>query len=170
MKFAVVWKRGHLVTVACSGRGCRRRTSSSGLQHGWLSETPCGDSLYREDEVDDDKKTDIQLGTGRGFTVCIEIKPLDDGRYSAAELVSTLKDQIVGQYLKGQNSANGILVLFQLKDRKWKVPGYHGLQSFDALLAYLNIEAERIRREHNAQKGVRPVEALVIFGIRCYVK
>jgi hypothetical protein len=125
-------------------------------------------SVQREEEVDDDKKTDIQLGTGRGFTICVEIKPLDSGRYSAEELVATLRDQMIGQYLKGNNSANGVLVLFRLKDRKWKIPGHQKMQSFEVLRTYLNSEAERIKLEHNAMSG-HAVESLTIFDFRCYV-
>lgn len=124
-------------------------------------------SVQREEEVDDDKKTDIQLSM-KSFTVCVEIKPLDADRYSAEELVSTLREQIVGQYLKGHNSAHGVLVLFRLSERRWKVPGHHGLQPFECLMAYLNAEADRIREEHNA-KSSRPIESLIIFDFCCYL-
>ena len=62
-------------------------------------------SIAREEEVDDDKKTDIQLGCQHG-KVCVEIKPVNKGRgYSAKSLTKTLRTQIVGQYLKGFNSS-----------------------------------------------------------------
>jgi hypothetical protein len=126
-------------------------------------------TVQREEEVDDDKKTDIQLGTGRGFTVCIEIKPLDsENRYSAAQLVSTLKDQLIGQYLKGHNSAHGILVLFRLEKRTWKV-NRRSKQDFEVLLRHLEQQAEALIEEHNKKRNVRLVQVIKIFDIRCFV-
>lgn len=118
-------------------------------------------SIHREEEVDDDKRTDIQCACTAG-NVCVEIKPLDSHRgYSATSLVDdTLKRQIVGQYLKGWNSASGILVLLQLDNKKWTIAGAAG-KEFDALVKYVQKEADKIR----ASKP--EVVALHVFGIRC---
>ncbi|MDO9269161.1 MAG: hypothetical protein Q7T96_08630 [Methylobacter sp.] len=55
-------------------------------------------TVSREEEVDDNKEPDIQLGCSKG-KVCVEIKPLSrDHSYSANSLTDTLRTQIVSQY------------------------------------------------------------------------
>ena len=109
-----------------------------------------------------DKMTDIQLSCPAG-NVCVEIKPVDKTRYSATTLTATLRTQIVGQYLKGTNSRCGILVLMQLDDKTWDIPGGATRQPFSALLAHLEGQA-------NAIKASSPgVEELAVFGMRCIV-
>ena len=106
--------------------------------------------------------TDIQLSCPAG-NVCVEIKPVDSGRYSANTLTDTLRTQIVGQYLKGNNSSRGILVLMQLDDKKWDIPDELARQPFSALVGYLAGQATAIRA---ASAGVNE---LVVFGMRCIV-
>jgi hypothetical protein len=133
------------------------------LQH-WLAAHFCDTpnrrfSIHREEEVDDDKKTDIQLSARVG-SVCVEIKPIDRGRYSANSLVGTLRDQIVGQYLKGENSQHGILLLFQLDTKNWDIPDGPKAQPFPVLVEYLQRQADRIKAESGIQQ-------LLVFGINC---
>lgn len=118
-------------------------------------------SVHREEEVDDDKRTDIQLACAVA-KVCVEIKPLDKTRsYSASSLVEdTLKRQLVGQYLKGRNSSRGILVLMQLDDKRWDLPGARG-RDFDELVRYLQNAANEIKL------NTASVAELHVFGIRC---
>jgi hypothetical protein len=116
-------------------------------------------SVHREEEVDDDKETDIQLSCPDG-NVCVEIKPIDATRYSANKLASTLEDQIVGQYLKGNNSSRGILVLIQLDDKTWSIPGVGNRQPVSALVKYLNGQADLIK---NRSPGVNE---LIVFCMR----
>lgn len=118
-------------------------------------------SVHREEEVDDDKRTDIQLACATA-KVCVEIKPLDSTRsYSASSLVDdTLKRQLVGQYLKGRNSFRGILVLMQLDDKRWNLPDATGV-GFEQLVKYLQDEADKIKLNTPA------VAELHVFGIRC---
>lgn len=117
-------------------------------------------SVHREEEVDDDKKTDIQLAC-HGGNVCVEIKPVDKERaYSATSLVDTLRIQMVGQYLRGTNSSRGVLVLMRLDDKSWDVPEKGSRQSFGDLVAYLQRQAEEIRRETGvAELVVFPMNA-----------
>lgn len=84
------------------------------------------------------------------------------------QLVATLRDQIIGQYLKENNSANGIHVLFRLRDRTWAIPGQGTRQPFEALLTYLQTKAERIRIEHNSVPQSSKVESLSIVDIKCF--
>lgn len=134
------------------------------LQH-WLAarlrDTPNRRfSVHREEEVDDDKATDIQLSCPHG-NVCIEIKPVDKTRYSANSLTTTLQTQIVDQYLKGYNSSHGILVLFILDSKTWDIPGTGRGQSSSALVAHLQEQAQII-------KAASPnVQKLVVFPIVC---
>jgi hypothetical protein len=120
-------------------------------------------SVHREEEVDDDNMTDIQLSCPAG-NVCIEIKPVDISRsYSANSLTDTLRTQIVGQYLRGSNSSRGILVLMQLDKKRWDIPGGPAGQPFDALVDYLDDQAKSIKRSSAR------VNELAVFGIRCVV-
>ena len=120
-------------------------------------------TVHREEEVDDDKKTDIQLSAST-FNVCVEIKPVDADRgYSANSLTDTLRTQLVGQYLKGYNSSRGILVLMQLDDKAWDIPGGTKGQPFPVLVSYLEAQAESIK---SSSFGVNE---LAVFGIRCVV-
>lgn len=118
-------------------------------------------SVHREEQVFDDKKTDIQVSASQ-FNVCIEIKPVDTSRpYSANSLKLTLQQQIVDKYLKGYNSSRGILVLLKLDNKTWEVPGLGSGRTFDELVAYLDGEATAIKRN---SKGVNE---LIVFPMRC---
>jgi hypothetical protein len=120
-------------------------------------------SVHREEEVDDDKMTDIQLSCPAG-NVCVEIKPVDASRsYSVNSLTNTLQTQIVGQYLRGKNSSRGILVLMQLDNKAWSIPGGSVGQPFAALVDYLQVQAQSVKRTSAG------VNELAVFGIRCVV-
>lgn len=120
-----------------------------------------GFSVHREEVVDANARTDIQLSCKYG-NVCVEIKAVDDERsYSANSLVDTLRTQLVGQYLKGYNSAHGILVLFRLDNKRWQLPNKAKLQSFRELVSYLEGQAKLIKDDNSE------VEALEVFAIDC---
>jgi hypothetical protein len=116
--------------------------------------------VSREDAVDHRKKPDIHLHHQVG-KVCIEIKPADDGRYSAEEFRNQLIDQLVGQYMGGLNSRHGILVLFLLKKRTWRIPSGNSSANFEELLAFLQTTSDELRI-NNAR-----VEGLKVIGINC---
>lgn len=118
-------------------------------------------SVTREPQVDDDKQTDIEVSCAAG-KVCIEIKPLDSSRgYSANSLADTLKDQLVGKYLKGRNSKHGVLVLFRLDDKVWQIPDGPNDAGFEDLVSYLKAQATQIKAQNDK------VERLEVFGIDC---
>lgn len=121
-------------------------------------------AVAREEEVDDYKKTDIQLSAST-FKVCVEIKPVNSKRgYSANSLTSTLRDQIVAQYLKGANSSRGILVLVQLDNKTWDIPGGMPKEPFNCLVGYLEDQAELIKREFPS------VQELRVFAMSCILR
>ena len=117
--------------------------------------------VHREPQVDNEKRTDIEVSNRTG-KVCIEIKPVDSmRRYSAKTLTGTLRNQLVEQYLRGQNSHHGILVLFRLDKKIWRIPNMRAMGTFDQLIEYLNEQAEVIKTE------CTDVEKLLVFGINC---
>jgi len=118
-------------------------------------------SVHREEVVDADKRTDVQLSCQYG-NVCVEIKPLDrTRRYSAKSLVDTMRTQLVGQYLRGLNSRHGILVLLRLDDKTWAIPDTAKSADFAALLVYLRSQADAIRRDYPQ------IKELEVLGIDC---
>jgi hypothetical protein len=117
--------------------------------------------VHREPQVDDDKRTDIEVSSAAG-KVCIEIKPVDSHRsYSANSLTQALREQLVGQYLRGQNSKHGVLVIFRLDDKKWETPGGPERGDFNELVEYLTEQAAKIESQSTA------VESLKVIGIDC---
>ncbi|MCI5142559.1 MAG: hypothetical protein D3909_12740, partial [Candidatus Electrothrix sp. ATG1] len=119
-------------------------------------------SVHREEEVDNDKETDIQVSCKYG-NVCIEIKPVDKTRnYSANSLSDdTLQRQLVGQYLRGYNSQHGILVLFRLDEKNWDIPDGEKEEPFSLLIDYLQRQADILKASSpNVQK-------LHVIGIDC---
>lgn len=95
-------------------------------------------SVTREPAVDADNRTDIEVSSPAG-KICIEIKPLGKGRsYSAQSLTDdTLNRQVVGQYLRGKNSRHGVLVLFRLDRKTWRIPRVDGRREFEELVGHL---------------------------------
>lgn len=122
-------------------------------------------SVHREEELDNDKKSDIQVSCKYG-NVCIEMKPVDQlttrRKYSANFLTKdTLRRQLVGQYLKGYNSRYGILILFRLDEKKWNIPNGKRNQQLPALVEYLQQQANTI------EASSANVDALHVIGIDC---
>ncbi|WP_372397758.1 hypothetical protein ABMY26_27605 [Azospirillum sp. HJ39] len=82
--------------------------------------------VTREEEVADHKEPDIRLRRAQVGVVSIEIKPLDSGRYSVAELKDTLETQLVGQYMRAVDSRHGILLLCMIESRRWEIENPDG--------------------------------------------
>jgi hypothetical protein len=117
--------------------------------------------VHREPQVDNDNRTDIEVSSAAG-KVCIEIKPVDSCRpYSANSLTETLRAQLVGQYLRGQNSKHGVLVVFRLDGKNWKIPGGPARGKFNDLVGYLEEQAATIKADST------DVEELRVIGIDC---
>jgi hypothetical protein len=119
-------------------------------------------TVHREEVVDMRKKPDIQCSCATAV-VCLEVKPVGRPQgYSANDLISTLEEQIVGQYLRGTNSCSGVLVLFQLDDKGWDLPSGPG-RPFDELVPHLQLEADRIKQQSPS------VAELRVIGMRCVI-
>ena len=118
--------------------------------------------VHREPQVDDDKRPDIEVSSAAG-KVCIELKPLDATRsYSARSLrETTLREQLVGKYLRGQNSKHGVLVVCRLDTKQWEIPGKPDHGTFQELVGYLAEQAAQIEAENS------DIESLRVIGIDC---
>jgi len=149
-----------------SDRGLFDKGTKEKLLQLWLAarlrDTPNSKfTIHREEDVDADNETDIQV-SARCWNICIEIKPVDAKRgYSAISLTATIREQLVGQYLKGFNSNHGILVLFRLDKKRWDIPGVGKRQTFPALVQYLQDQADAIKA------SLPHLQRLVVFPVDC---
>lgn len=117
--------------------------------------------VTREEEVADHKEPDIRIRRSQVGVVSIEIKPLDDGRYSVAQLQNTLKDQLVGQYMRAVDARHGILLLCKIKNRKWQITKPDGTVNRSAglpdLLKVLNDAADGLVADRPDIEGVKVI-------------
>lgn len=68
-------------------------------------------SVMREEQVADGKRTDIRISTADGDQRAVmEVKIADNG-WSLPDLQRSLRDQLVGQYLRHSNCKAGCLLL-----------------------------------------------------------
>ncbi|WBF66049.1 hypothetical protein LN040_09920 [Desulfovibrio subterraneus] len=104
--------------------------------------------VTREDEVADQKRTDIRLSAVQGGQkAVIEIK-LADTRWSLTDLVKALRNQLVGQYLRHESCKAGCLLLtFNGQKTYWVQPGTKKRLSFEKMVEYLNQIAKEIQAE-----------------------
>jgi len=112
-------------------------------------------SVVREPEVDRKKKPDIRLTVpGLGPTT-IEIKWAHD--WTGNQLDGTLPNQIVGQYMRANNSRFGVLVLANFKpNKKWQPDGTAEVD-FKGLTARLTAQAKDILRTNDEIEGLNVV-------------
>jgi hypothetical protein len=116
--------------------------------------------VVREDEVADHKEPDIRIRHPVAGIVSIEIKPLDQKRYTYQVLVDTIRDQLVGQYMRTARSGHGVLLLcLCVKPRRWRVANPQRYVQFKELIRLLQIEANAIG-EQNPN-----VDGLAVVGI-----
>lgn len=116
----------------------------------------------RESEVDLGNKPDIEVTAAAG-RVPVEVKPVDKDRYSANDLIATLRNQLLEKYLARGGSRHGALVVFKLEEKTWEIPGGPRRGSFGDLIGYLKHEAEQLRINDPR------VGRLVVIGIDCTV-
>ena len=117
--------------------------------------------VTREDEVADDKHTDIRLSVAKGgVKAVIEVKIAD--KWTPAELERALRKQLVGQYLRHASCRSGCLLLtYHGRKRYWyrKQSGTRRRTTFPELVALLDDKARVI--ENDSSHGVR----ITVFGL-----
>jgi len=105
-------------------------------------------SVAREPEVTRRRKPDIRMYNPRcDGPVTIEVKIAE--RWELSDLKTALADQLVGTYMKANNSRHGVLVVCASGPSKtWKVGSGVPNVDFDGLLAMLRLVACDLKRAH----------------------
>jgi hypothetical protein len=116
--------------------------------------------VVREDEVADQKRTDIRLAAVRADQkVVIEVK-LADTRWSLTDLERALRNQLVGQYLRHETCKAGCLLMtYDGQKEYWIHPVTGKRLNFDDMVAYLNERARALEIE--CRHDIR----LAVFGL-----
>lgn len=101
--------------------------------------------VTREEEVADQKRTDIRVSAVRcDQKGVIEVK-LADTRWSLTDLEQTLRNQIVGQYLRHETCKAGCLLLTYDGQKKfWIHPVTRKRLNFTNMVTYLNEKARAL--------------------------
>jgi len=103
-------------------------------------------TVDQESVTSDEKETDIRLRSSSSRQqATIELK-LGDNR-SATDLFNTINDQLLTKYMASDECRAGCLLVTIAKDREWKHPQTGKRIDFQALIALLNEEAERLSEE-----------------------
>jgi hypothetical protein len=103
-------------------------------------------TVDQESVTADEKETDLRLrSTASKHQATIELK-LGDNR-SATDLFNTLKDQLLTKYMAADECRAGCLLVTIAKDREWEHPKTGKMLDFEALIALLSKEAERLSEE-----------------------
>jgi len=76
-------------------------------------------AVQREEEVQDENSVDICARIPGLSRLPIEIKPI--GCYTEKQLQATIRDQLLGKYMRPREVTHGILLLVQMSDRKHQV-------------------------------------------------
>ncbi|MCP5559553.1 MAG: hypothetical protein H7A55_17550 [Verrucomicrobiaceae bacterium] len=120
-------------------------------------------AVAREEEVADDKKTDIRLLADAGSVkAAIEIK-IADNRWTLKHLEDALHKQLVGQYLRHRECRAGCLLLTDNGSRKtWSSRDGSVKLSFEEVIIHLNQLASRIE----SRRGYDVI--LRVVGLKFY--
>ena len=115
--------------------------------------------IAREEEVADRKRTDIRFLSVQGETkAVIEVKVADN--WTATQLETALRDQLVGQYLRHADCKAGCLLLtYRGEKRFWRHPDSRKRLDFGEIVAFLRDKAAKI--ETKSSSDVR----LAVFGL-----
>lgn len=107
-------------------------------------------SIEREVRVADEKEPDLRFrAKASDASVATEIKVAES--WTIQQLEDALVNQLCGQYLRGQDGREGILLVVHQKPRPkgWELPDGTYL-NFDAVVQRLRVLAVRIRSESSA--------------------
>ena len=104
-------------------------------------------TVAREDEVADEKRTDIRLSAvDGGHRAVVEVKLAD--KWSLAELERALRDQLVGRYLRHSTCKAGCLLLtYHGRKRFWVRPKTGERIGFPEVVAFLRDRARAVEEE-----------------------
>ena len=116
-------------------------------------------AVTREEEVADEKRTDIRLSVAKcGLKAVIEVKVAD--KWTPTHLERALGNQLVGQYLRHSNCRAGcLLLIYRGKKKHWIQPETRKRITFSELVALLNDKARAI--ENESTHDVR----VAVFGL-----
>ncbi|MBK0401295.1 hypothetical protein H0I76_19020 [Limibaculum sp. M0105] len=117
-------------------------------------------TVTREDEVAEQKRTDIRLSAVRGDQkAVIEVK-IADARWSVSDLERALRNQLVGQYLRHELCKAGCLLLtYDGKKKYWINKDTRKRIRFAELIGYLSEQAKAIEAEQCSELR------LSVFGL-----
>lgn len=117
----------------------------------WLASKLQKRSLNRymvpqEEEIDRRKRPDLRLEKPGVGPVSIEVKWAD--KWTLPELLEGLENQLVGQYLRDDNSRYGIYLLGYIhRKNNWDGPDKSSSSSFDQVVAMIDSRAKAIVAE-----------------------
>ena len=116
--------------------------------------------VTREEEVADNKRTDIRLSAVNGdLKAVIEVK-IADNDWTLTDLERALANQLVGQYLRHSSCRAGCLLLTcHGRKQYWVHPRTRGRISFPELVAFLKEKARDV--ENESTHDVR----VAVFGL-----
>ncbi len=99
-------------------------------------------SVHREEEVDLKNRTDIRMWHPKELVTTIEVKCANKWTYH--QLRDSLEGQVVGKYLRDQNSRHGVLLLGNMGGKDFWIGPDGNKLAFEELTIRLNKEAEEI--------------------------
>ena len=116
-------------------------------------------AVMREDEVADGRRTDIRLSAvDGGHRAVVEVKIAN--KWSLTDLERSLRDQLVGQYLRHSTCKAGCLLLTcHGRERRWVHPKTRKRVGFPEAVTFLRDRARAIEQE--TSHDVR----LAVFGL-----
>ena len=116
--------------------------------------------VTREDEVADQKRTDIRLAAVRGDHKAVAEVKIADRRWALTDLERALRNQLVRQYLRHASCKAGCLLLTYDGTKKfWVNPISNKRMKFYEMVSYLNQQAKNLEAEMGQE--IR----LAVFGL-----
>jgi hypothetical protein len=104
-------------------------------------------TVDQEGVTADEKETDVRLRSTFGdLQATIELKVGEKDR-SAAKLREALHNQLLVKYMASESCRVGCLMISVNSDRQWVHPDTGKRLDLDGLIAFLNVEADRLMQE-----------------------
>jgi hypothetical protein len=113
-------------------------------------------SVFREPQGSDDARRDISIAMpAEGWKATLELK-VTGGDWTVAEYRDSLRNQLVGLYMRERHTTVGYFVVLRQSTRGWELP--EGKLEYEELLELLREDALRL-------EGERPELRLRVIGI-----